>query len=97
MIVLIAALASGVWIYRNHELFESNAIAGRYGHVLSIRAAFTTMTWPQYWAGYLAFTPKLGPKLIDLLGVDPDNAAPFDRSGPDSLEQGSDGALRQRG
>ncbi len=91
VIVLIAALASSVWIYRNHELFGSNAIAGRDAHVLSIRAAFTTMTWPQYWAGYLAFTPKLGPKLIDLLGVDPDNAAPFDRSSPDSLEQGSDG------
>ncbi len=93
VIVLIAALASSVWIYRNHELFESNAIAGRDAHVLSIRAAFTTMTWPQYWAGYLAFTPKLGPKLIDLLGLNPANVAVYDRKNPRSLEAGGDKEL----
>jgi hypothetical protein len=85
--VVIAALISGLWIYRNQERFGSNSVAGRAGSVMSTRATLTTMTWPQYWSGYLAFTPKLGPKLIDLLGIDPANVAVFDRSSPESLEE----------
>jgi putative flippase GtrA len=87
--VVIAALISGLWIYRNHEHFGSNAIAGRDGNVMAIRAQFTTMTWRQYWVGYLSFTPKLGPKLVDLLGVDPDDAAMFDRDNPNGFYQHS--------
>jgi hypothetical protein len=86
--VVIAALISGLWIGRNHERFGSNSIAERDGHVMSIRAAFTTMTWPQYWTGYLAFTPTVGPKMAKLLGVNPENVALFDRSSPHHLEQG---------
>ena len=85
--IVIAALISGSWIYRNHERFGSNAIAGRDGNVMSIRAQYTTMTWQQYWAGYLAFTPKLGPQLVGLLGVDPDDAAMFDGDNPDGFIQ----------
>ncbi len=89
--IVIASLISGLWIYRNHESFGTNAIAGRDSQVLSIRAALTTISWSQYWTGYLAFTPALGPKLIDLLGIGPENVAIFDRSSPESLEQGSHG------
>ena len=101
--VVIAALISGAWVYRNHERFGTTAIASRDGNVMAIRAQFTTMTWRQYWAGYFAFTPKLGPKLAPLLGVDPDDVAMFDRDnpagflqryrrgeGPVSLPKGSD-------
>ena len=85
--VVIASLISGLWIYRNHERFGSNAIAGRDGNVMSIRAEFTTMTWPQYWSGYLAFTPKLGPRLVGILGVDPENVAMFDGDNPNGFIQ----------
>jgi 4-amino-4-deoxy-L-arabinose transferase-like glycosyltransferase len=84
---LVAAAISGLWIHRNHSYFGSYAIAERDGNVMAIRAQFTTMTWQQYWAGYLAFTPKIGPKLIQLLGGDPKDAAMFDPRQPDGFIQ----------
>jgi 4-amino-4-deoxy-L-arabinose transferase-like glycosyltransferase len=86
--VLIAALISGLWIYRNHERLGTNAIAGRDNRVMGIRAAFTTISWSQYWTGYLAFTPMVGPRLIEILGIGSENFAVFDRKRPESLEVG---------
>jgi 4-amino-4-deoxy-L-arabinose transferase-like glycosyltransferase len=85
--VVIAAAISGVWVYRNHQHFGSNAIAERDGNVMAIRAQFTTMTWRQYWAGYLAFTPKIGPKLIHLFGIAREDAAMFDQEDPNGFIQ----------
>jgi hypothetical protein len=77
--VVIAAMISGAWLYRNHEVFGVYAISGRAEKVMGIRAVLTTMTWSQYWTGYLAFTPVVGNRLIRLFGIDPTAAALFEK------------------
>ena len=77
--VVIAAMISGVWVYRNHEVFGNYAISGRADKVMGIRAVLTTMTWSQYWSGYLAFTPVIGSRLIRLFGIHRGTTALFER------------------
>jgi hypothetical protein len=71
-------------------------VAGRDDKVMSIRAALTTMTWSQYWAGYLSVTPVLGARLIDRLGIERNNVAVFDRSRPESLDRRLEDNLSER-
>ena len=88
--VVIAVMISGVWIYRNHEVFGYYAISERAEKVMGIRAVLTTMTWSQYWTGYLAVTPVIGNRLIRLVGGDPGAAALFARDpNPDIFFQRS--------
>jgi hypothetical protein len=54
---------------------------------MAIRAQLTTMSWKEYWTGYLAFTPTIGPHLIRGLGVNPEHAAIFDRQNPNGFIQ----------
>jgi 4-amino-4-deoxy-L-arabinose transferase-like glycosyltransferase len=94
--VMIAAMISGAWVYRNHEVFGQYAISGRAEKVMGIRAVLTTMTWSQYWTSYLASTPVIGGRLIRIFGIDPSGAAFFEKEpNPEVFLEHTDDRQRQ--
>jgi 4-amino-4-deoxy-L-arabinose transferase-like glycosyltransferase len=84
VILLVTYTIAGFWMMRNYTNFGTTAIAGRDGEVLAIRAEFSTMTWPEYRASFLAYTPIYGQPLLDRF-FDPKEYLRFDNANPDGF------------
>ncbi len=56
ILLLIAYLIVGGWVFRNYRLLNEARVAGRDGEVLAIRAEYSTMTWKEYALSFCAFT-----------------------------------------
>lgn len=80
-ILLIAYAIAGVWMTRNYLYFGTAKIAGRGGEVLAIRAKFSEMSWTEYRASWLAYTPNYGKPLLKRW-FEPEDYARFDRANP---------------
>ena len=83
-ILLIAYAIAGVWMTRNYLYFGTAKIAGRGGEVLAIRAKFSEMTWKEYRASWLAYTPNYGEPLLERF-FQPEDYARFDRANPEGF------------
>lgn len=59
-LVIPATSGVGAWMARNFEQFGTINVADRSISVLAIRAGYTTISWKQYFSGYLYFTPYIG-------------------------------------
>ena len=51
------------WFVRNQRLGEALQVDERGEDVLAVRAEYSTMSWRQYAASFLYFTPEVGPRL----------------------------------
>ncbi|MBM3298419.1 MAG: hypothetical protein FJY85_00520 [Deltaproteobacteria bacterium] len=74
------------WLLRNYLLFGKFSVVdpGRGCTVLQCRAYYSTMSWKEYFAGYVYYTPYIGPKLaVSLLATE--HWRRFDDSFPDSF------------
>ena len=83
-ILLIAYAIAGIWMTRNYLYFDTFKISGRGGEVLAIRAKFSEMSWREYRASFLAFTPNYGKPLLRRWFA-PEDYARFDRSNPEGF------------
>ena len=84
VILLIAYAIAGVWMTRNYLYFGTFKISGRGGEVLAIRAKFSEMSWTEYRASFLAYTPKYGKPLLKRWFA-PEDYARFDRANPEGF------------
>jgi hypothetical protein len=70
--LLPAIVVSTGWAARNYMDSGAAAIAGRDGEILTLRAAYLSMSWDEYRAGFIAFAPRepswLQPMLKSALG-----------------------------
>ena len=72
----------GPWLARNYISLDKFEIRGGGGAgILAIRAEFSTMSWKEYAASFVQFTPAVGPKLVESL-FGKDIAEKFNRSNP---------------
>lgn len=83
-ILLVAYAIAGVWMTRNYVYFGTAKISGRGGEVLAIRAKFSEMSWTEYRASWLAYTPNYGEPLLEGF-FKPEDYARFDRANPESF------------
>lgn len=83
-ILLVAYAIAGVWMTRNYLYFGTAKIAGRGGEVLAIRAKFSEMSWTEYRASFLAYTPNYGEPLLERF-FKPEDYARFDRANPEGF------------
>ena len=83
-ILLIAYAIAGVWMTRNYVYFGTAKISGRGGEVLAIRAKFSEMSWTEYRASWLIFTPNYGEPLLKRF-FEPEDYARFDRANPEGF------------
>jgi glycosyltransferase involved in cell wall biosynthesis len=65
ILIASASAIAGAWMLRNYLQFGRIEIADRGPVVLAFRADLTTISWPQYFGGYLYYTPYVGPALAD--------------------------------
>jgi 4-amino-4-deoxy-L-arabinose transferase-like glycosyltransferase len=85
IIVLLSAYAiAGIWMTRNYIQFGDAAISGRSGEILAIRAEFSKMTWQEYRASFLAYTPEHGKSLLKRF-FKPEDYQHFDRANPEGF------------
>lgn len=82
--LLVAYAIAGIWMTRNFVQFGTAAIAGRSGEILAIRAEFSTMTWREYGASFLAYTPNYGEPLLQQF-FQPQDYERFDRENPNGF------------
>ena len=84
-VMALAALAVySPWFVRNQRLGETLQVDARAEDVLAIRAEYSTMSWRQYAASFLYFTPSVGPRLTAAVFGE-QIAQSFDRSRPESF------------
>ena len=83
-ILLIAYAIASVWMTRNYVYFGTAKISGRGGEVLAIRAKFSEMSWTEYRASWLIFTPNYGKPLLKRF-FEPEDYARFDRGNPEGF------------
>ena len=83
-ILLIAYAIAGIWMTRNYLNFGTFKISGRGGEVLAIRAKFSEMSWTEYRASFLAYTPNYGKPLLKRWFA-PQDYARFDRANPEGF------------
>ncbi|MEM8723668.1 MAG: hypothetical protein AAGE84_31060 [Cyanobacteria bacterium P01_G01_bin.39] len=81
-VLLVAYLIAGLWMTRNYLYFGTAKISGRGGEVLAIRAKFSEMSWSEYRASWLVFTP--GKPLLKTW-FDREDYARFDRGNPEGF------------
>lgn len=85
IVVLLSAYAiAGIWMTRNYLHFGEPAISGRSGEILAIRAEFSKMTWREYSASFLVYTPDYGKPLLQRF-FKPEDYLRFDRDNPDGF------------
>ncbi len=85
VVVLLTAYAiAGIWMTRNYIRFGEPAISGRSGEILAIRAEFSKMTWREYRASFLAYTPQYGKPILKRF-FRPEDYRRFDRENPDGF------------
>lgn len=84
IILLVAYSITSIWIARNYIHFGVAKISGRGGEVLAIRAKFSEMSWSEYRASWLAFTPGYGKPLLKRFFL-PEDYARFDRGNPEGF------------
>lgn len=88
MILVVAYAIAGLWMTRNYLNFGVAKISGRGGEVLAIRAEFTEMSWSEYRASWLVFTPGYGKPLLKRF-FDLEDHTRFDRSNPEGFYRGT--------
>jgi hypothetical protein len=64
VLLAIAWLVTGSWMTRNLASADGFAISGQGASVLSVRAEYSTMSWREYQAAWLMWTPVVGPPLL---------------------------------
>ena len=84
VVLLIAYAIAGIWMTRNYIHFNTFKISGRGGEVLAIRAKFSEMSWSEYRASFLAYTPNYGKPLLKRWFA-PEDYARFDRANPEGF------------
>jgi 4-amino-4-deoxy-L-arabinose transferase-like glycosyltransferase len=85
-LALIAVAVYSPWFVRNQRLGEVLQVDRRAEDVLAIRAEYSTMSWRQYAASFVYFTPAIGPRLATSL-FGGQTTRPFDREDPQSFFQ----------
>jgi 4-amino-4-deoxy-L-arabinose transferase-like glycosyltransferase len=83
-LALVALAVYSPWFLRNQRLGETMQMDERGEDVLAVRAEYSTMSWRQYAASFLFFTPEIGPRLTAALFGE-QTARSFDRSKPESF------------
>lgn len=82
VMLIVAYAIAGLWMTRNYLNFGVAKISGRGGEVLAIRAAFLDMSWSEYRASWLVFTP--GRPLLKSF-FDSEDYTRFDRANPEGF------------
>ncbi|MGF1587983.1 MAG: hypothetical protein ACFCU7_01830 [Pleurocapsa sp.] len=93
-ILLVAYAIAGLWMARNYINFGAAKIAGRGGEVLAIRAQFSEMSWTEYRASWLAFTPGYGEPLLKRF-FNPQDYVRLDRANPDGFYRSTKNRIEQ--
>lgn len=83
VVVLVAYAVAAPWVVRNAVVAGSVAPAGGDAQILALRAEKATMTWPEYAAAYLVYTPVVGLPLLERV-VDDEHWRRVPRANEDS-------------
>ncbi len=84
IILIVAYSITGLWMTRNYLNFGVAKISGRGGEVLAIRAKFSEMSWSEYRASWLVFTPGYGKPLLNSF-FELEDYTRFDRGNPEGF------------
>jgi 4-amino-4-deoxy-L-arabinose transferase-like glycosyltransferase len=86
ILALVALAVYSPWFVRNQRLGEAMQVDARGEDVLAIRAEYSTMSWRQYAASFLYFTPYIGPRFAAAVFGE-QTVRSLDRSKPESFFQ----------
>ena len=87
---LVALAVYAPWFVRTQSVARAPQLDNREEGILAIRAEYSTMSWKQYGASFVYFTPVVGPRLTGALFGD-ETLRRFDRSRPESFFQRAQG------
>ncbi|MFW5654879.1 MAG: glycosyltransferase family 39 protein [Roseicyclus sp.] len=90
------ALPVAGWATRNHVAAGEFALVdNRSIGVLHVRASYNAMSWPEYWMGYLYYTPHIRDTLPQR-DIDPALYARFDTGNPEGFRRAAQEHYRTR-